>query len=97
MIKCLICLQDFKNNKSLATHFNLTHKLKSKEYYDKFIKEKNEGICLNCEKETSYRNFGVGYLKTCCKKCDTEYKKNNDGFSKFWYVLRKTIERIKYD
>jgi hypothetical protein len=41
-----------------------------KDYYDSYVKQENEGICLICHKETSFR--GNEYLKYCSKKCSSQ-------------------------
>ena len=33
-------------------HLSITHKIKYKEYYDKYIKSENEGICPICGNTT---------------------------------------------
>ena len=69
---CKICNKDFKSNRSLGIHIAHTHNIDTKEYYDKYLKKKNEGICLNCEIKTDYLNLTKGYRlfcsKTCCNK-----------------------------
>ena len=77
MNKCLICEKTFKN---LGTHVRY-HNITGKEYYDKFIRTENEGICKldNCNNETTFVNINEGYLKYCChdhySKCE-EHRKN---------------------
>jgi hypothetical protein len=68
-IICGICNKNFKNSSGLGRHTKLTHNLSSKEYYDKYMKKENEGKCLICGKETTFRSFGVGYLEYCSTKC----------------------------
>jgi hypothetical protein len=94
MIKCLICLREFKNRKALSTHINLSHQLTSKQYYDKFIKKDDDGICLTCGQKTNYRNLNVGYLKTCSKKCDALYKKQNNKTTNYWLGKKQPKEMI---
>lgn len=76
MENCKICNQEFKNLKALSTHFNLKHGLVAKEYYDLYLLKENEGICSVCTEETTFRNIGVGYLKTCSFKCSSLDKEN---------------------
>ena len=45
------------------------HNLTKKEYYDKFLKKENEGICLRCGKETNFINIHSGYFKYCSCDC----------------------------
>lgn len=45
------------------------HRLKSKEYYDKYLKQENEDICPVCGKQNKFRNMWYGYNKHCSKSC----------------------------
>ena len=65
---CKICNNIFKNSKSLSRHFH-KHNLSSREYYDSFCKNENEGFCLVCNKPTKYKNIKIGYRKYCSYKC----------------------------
>ena len=47
---CEICKENFANLNGLSHHIKKTHKLEQKEYYDKFIKKPDEGICPCCGK-----------------------------------------------
>ena len=65
MEKCKICETEFKSVTALLAHVAQRHKLRSKDYYDKYIKQEDEGICLVCGKETKFRGFSGGYTKYC--------------------------------
>ncbi|MGM9968820.1 MAG: hypothetical protein ACI35S_00320 [Anaeroplasma sp.] len=67
-IKCKICDKCFEKIGNLAKHVRL-HNLTTKDYYDKFLKKENEGICLNCGKETEFYRISCGYKKYCCRTC----------------------------
>ena len=68
---CEICKENFANLNGLSHHIKKTHKLEQKEYYDKFIKKPDEGICPCCGKNTSYNRFG--YRRFCSIKCNGLY------------------------
>ena len=53
----------------LGVHLTHKHHLNCKEYYDKFIKQPNEGICEVCGKPTQFRKINQGYNKHCCHAC----------------------------
>ena len=76
---CLIC--DFKctTQKSLATHLR-KHQIKYKEYYDKYIKAGDIGICLNCGKPTNWDKYRNYYYKFCSNsnKCYGQYVTNGN-------------------
>jgi len=67
--KCKICNREFKNLQGIATHLRYKHKnISSKDYYDKYLKKDNEGIC-KCGKETTFLNLNIGYFKNCSTNC----------------------------
>lgn len=69
-LKCKICGKEFKNLRGLASHLTAHHKISSKNYYDKFYKTEDEGICLYCGKPTKFSKLSRGgYQKYCCKEC----------------------------
>jgi len=87
---CKICNLDIKTFRGLMVHTITKHNIKSKEYYDKFIKIEDEGICKykDCKNTTTYVNVNQGYLRYCCTRhsnCSEENKKK----------IRKT-KQLKY-
>lgn len=64
---CLICKKEFSKN-GLKYHISQTHKISSKDYYDKYFKKEGEGIC-KCGKETVFRGLYEGYRKYCSLSC----------------------------
>jgi hypothetical protein len=96
METCKICNESFKNLKSLSAHFNIKHKLSSKEYYDKYLIKDGDGKCSVCNNETTYRNLGVGYLSNCSTKCRGLNKNIKRDTNKGKKQSKETIEkRIK--
>lgn len=69
---CQICNKEFSSNRSLGIHVVHTHNISTKDYYDKYLKKENEGLCLNCKKEVNFRNLTKGYRMFCSKKCCNE-------------------------
>lgn len=69
MVKCEICRREFDNFKGLSSHLRQKHKIKSKEYYDRFVKKEDEGICVECGKKTNFTSLKNGYLKFCSVRC----------------------------
>lgn len=66
--QCAICgkICDIKN------HIK-EHNIKSKDYYDKYIKLPDEGICKTCGKLTTYRGLISGYPQLYCSiKCKAQ-------------------------
>ena len=64
---CKICDKSM-SYKSIGSHLK-THNITLKEYYDKFLKSNNEGICLTCGKQTNFHNIKNGYFKFCNRAC----------------------------
>jgi endogenous inhibitor of DNA gyrase (YacG/DUF329 family) len=89
-ILCKICGKEFKNYKALGRHL-ITHKITSKEYYDKFLKKENEGICPVCRKETTYLDLRRGYRKFCSNKC-AQSGKNHPNYGK--HLSEETKKKI---
>lgn len=65
---CEICKQDGLTNNNFCKHIK-NHNILPKEYYDKYLKKENEGICPTCGKETSFINIIKGYAWHCNQKC----------------------------
>ena len=68
-IKCKLCNCEFNSYRSLGVHIKRTHHIETKEYYDKFYKTLNDGICKTCGKTTRFLNLKHGYLDFCSSKC----------------------------
>jgi very-short-patch-repair endonuclease/endogenous inhibitor of DNA gyrase (YacG/DUF329 family) len=68
MIKCEICGRKFNNYRSFSQHLR-SHKITAKDYYDKFLKKENEGICPICGKKTDFYSISRGYAKFCSHRC----------------------------
>lgn len=69
MIQCKICSKDCSTTRGLAYHVRTIHNINSKDYYDKYLKQENEGKCLECGKRTSFRGIKHGYSRFCCSEC----------------------------
>lgn len=70
LLYCKICNDNkkFLSLTSISAHITSTHKIKTQNYYDKYIKTMNEGKCLWCGKTTNYRNWQYfKYCNTICK------------------------------
>jgi len=64
MERCLICITEFKNKKSLGAHIGYYHNTKN--YYDTYLKtNKLDGLCKICNKQTDFINLQKGYKQTC--------------------------------
>ena len=96
METCNICQKNFNNLKGLSTHFYTSHNLKNKQYYDSFLLKDGNNLCVVCNKITTFRNLGVGYLKHCSMKCRNLDKNIKKDFWKGKKQSKETIEkRIK--
>lgn len=66
---CKICNKEMKSNQGLVKHIQSSHNIKAKDYYDKYLKQPEEGICPVCNKETPFLTLGKGYQKHCSTRC----------------------------
>ena len=94
-IKCKICNCEFLNNRTLGIHIKRTHHLETKEYYDKYLKQENDGICKYCNNKTRFWNLTRGYLDFCSNKCAqcsniTRQKIENTNLAR--YGTKSTIQ-----
>ena len=65
---CMICGMTFNTFKQLSYHIK-THKITTKEYYDKYLKKENEGICPVCGNSTKFKSISIGYFNHCSRSC----------------------------
>lgn len=74
-VKCLIDNTTHKSVVSLARYLKKLG-ISNKQYYDRFLKTKLDGVCLNCKLSTVFAKFK--YYKFCSVKCSSYYngKKN---------------------
>jgi hypothetical protein len=86
MFKCEICLREFKSLKGVQSHALQTHYVKSKDYYDKYLKKEDEGKCY-CGSLTKYINITTGYHKYCSIKCQS-----NDPV-----IIEKRVSKVRGD
>ena len=88
MVDCKICFKKYKSHQALMRHIS-KHKLSSKKYYDLFFKNKSEGSCLECQKETKFKNSRKGYNKFCSLSCSAKYEHRNFSISQKKSRLKK--------
>lgn len=67
-LKCKICDKECKNFRSLSRHIS-SHNLTVQEYYDKYLKKPDEGICPTCGKMIPFNSMKHGYKMYCNCKC----------------------------
>ena len=103
MIKCKICNKEFSTHKKLSWHIK-HHNLTNKEYYDMYIKQDYEGICLTCGKPTAFISMNKGYRQHCNKKClnedkNVQVKRINTNINKYGYKTsfstKETQDKVK--
>lgn len=79
-MKCLICNKDISSGCAFSKHIHKTHNILPKEYYDKYLKKENEGICPVCGKETPFLKISKGYQKHCSANCAQNDLQVNNTF-----------------
>ena len=62
---CNICHKEFSK---LGIHIK-KHNITSQDYYDKYIKQDQEGFCVVCNKPTQFIDIINGYKKHCSISC----------------------------
>lgn len=97
--KCLICNNKFIGNRGLITHLRYEHKITPKEYYDKFFKKENEGICY-CGNKTKFKKLSLGYYVFCSTKCtnnnkEIKLKKEKTLFENYGVTHSSRIKKIR--
>lgn len=78
MFDCKLCDNRGMSAKALASHLK-SHKISSREYYDKYLKSAEEGLCVVCSRPASFTNIVKGYGRTCSREC---LKKDPDRAAK---------------
>lgn len=75
---CKICNKEI-NNYGFPSHLKCLHNMTTKEYYDKYLKEEDEGICPICGKPTNFKGLHKGgYFKFCSTTCSALYTQNRE-------------------
>jgi len=77
-MNCEICNRECKNYSSLSQHLK-KHNISPNEYYDKYLKKENEGIC-GCGKYTKFQRLSTGYRKFCSYYCARNSKETKEKF-----------------
>jgi len=77
-IQCKICLEFFNTTRAFSTHIVKKHKMKTSEYYEKYLKKQGDGKCkLNsCNNITKILGIN-GYEKFCSRKCQYIFMSTN--------------------
>src|ERR1035437_5539327 len=96
---CLICQKEFGCH-GLPLHVIRSHNISAKDYYDKFIKQKNDGICGICSLPTKFKGICAGYAKACGKKCSsnldsTKKKREETVIRKYNVKSTNQLESVK--
>lgn len=97
---CKICNKKFNSHIPSAFHLTKMHNMTIKDYYDKFYKKENEGICPVCGKSTKFIRFVEGYRVFCSSKCAANYletieKRKATNFKKMGVCFPLQNESIK--
>lgn len=66
-MECKICNHIIDDTK--FQYHTRCHDLKSKEYYDLYIKTKDEGKCIVCGNDTKFKGIISGYKIYCSEQC----------------------------
>lgn len=93
MVTCKICGDKSKSLKGLAHHISCIHKITTKKYYDKYLKEKDEEKCKVCGKQKRFLSISNGYNGNYCSlECQ---HKDPDYLDKIKKALNSKKARAK--
>lgn len=83
MVFCKICGKECKDYNGLSHHIK-THKISTKDYYDTYFKQDNDGICHceGCTNETTFRSISFGYSKFCSTRCLNKSSSHKENIAK---------------
>lgn len=94
-IKCRICGREFKGYAGSFSQHLKEHSTTPKEYYDKYLKNDTDGICLVCGTDTRFISINKGYVKVC-PKCNKANGHKKAGMTKLaWSDEKKRSVRKK--
>ena len=77
-MKCEICNTEYIDARRLSNHLKKEHNLTAKEYHDTILKTNNKCNNPACDNTTTFKNLGVGYLRYCSNKCNTDHNANDN-------------------
>jgi hypothetical protein len=70
---CKECNLICKSFKGLQIHIRKKHNADYKKYFDKWLKNDQDGKCKICSNNTDFLNFAYGYKNCCSEKCSHLY------------------------
>ncbi len=72
---CEECNKEFICKENLSKHLKY-HNISIQSYFNKWLKEFNDGICKQCKEKTKFIGLGRGYGIFCSKKCTQKFYSN---------------------
>ena len=66
-MNCRICGKEC-TSRTIGPHIRHHHNITAKEYFDKYIKQPGDGVCI-CGKQTDFINISNGYHRYCSREC----------------------------
>jgi hypothetical protein len=101
---CKICGKDAESVFKLSKHVTNTHKIKIKDYYDRYFACEESGKCIYCGEQTFFHGLVEGYSQSC-KKCKPQaaismrdrLKNDRDRFAEFRSKVSNNQRRIWED
>jgi predicted Zn-ribbon and HTH transcriptional regulator len=99
-IICQICKKQYDNYRSLSLHIKNKHKLEPKDYYDKYLKKKNEDLCEVCRNNTNWVSMSKGYNRFCSNLCvskskSVQSKREKTNLKRYGSTNSSKVEKFK--
>lgn len=92
---CKICNSEFNNAFDLSMHLINKHNIKSKVYYDQFLKTDSCGKCVVCNNNTKFLNLSLGYRKYCSRKCTSNSENKKVALERFYNDNTAVLNAVK--
>ena len=97
MIICKICGKEYKSIQPLSKHISSKHSIEKQQYYDLYLKDLNEGICIICGKSTNFYGMDRGYNTYCSRSCQVKAQNNFNSvnYKNQWQSKNKFIQEYE--
>ena len=93
-IYCKIC-NKYIGAHAWGRHVKCLHNITVQEYYDLYLKQPTDGLCINCGKPTTFYSMTRGYAKICSQLCQKQHVWDNMTEEQRQISNEKNSESVK--